>query len=75
MIRPAGVLRDRAPRNGAYLTICVDGRGASGKTTLAECLRSALPGWEVVHGDDYFEPHDDLITWGDFNQPGSTLTS
>jgi uridine kinase len=21
-----------------------------------------------VHGDDYFEPHDDPITWGDFNQ-------
>jgi len=22
----------------------------------------------VVHGDDYFEPHNDAITWGDFNE-------
>ena len=69
VLRPADVLRDCAPNNGSYLTICVDGRGASGKTTLAQFLGAALPGWEVVHGDDYFEPHDDPITWGDFNEP------
>ncbi len=68
MIRLDDVLRDRAPRNGAYPTICVDGRGASGKTTLAQFLLAARPGWNVVHGDDYFEPHDDPITWGDFNE-------
>lgn len=68
VIRLGDALRDRAPKNGAYLTICVDGRGASGKTTLAHFLGAACPGWEVVHGDDYFEPHDDPITWGDFNE-------
>jgi uridine kinase len=59
----------RVPINGAYPTICIDGRGASGKTTLADFLGANLDGFTVVHGDDYFEPHDDPITWGDFNEP------
>ena len=62
------LLTARAPRNGTYLTVCVDGRGGSGKTTLGELLRGSLPGWTVVHGDDYFEPHDDPVTWGGFNE-------
>lgn len=61
-------LQERRPKNGAYPTICVDGRGASGKTTLADFLATRLHGFTVVHGDDYFEPHDDPITWGDFNE-------
>lgn len=68
MIRLGDLLQDRAPKNGAYLTICIDGRGASGKTTLAQFLHAVLTGFELVHGDDYFEPHDDPITWGDFNE-------
>ncbi len=54
------------PRNGAYPTVVVDGRGGSGKTTLAGLLGERLPGYAVIHGDDYFEPHDHPVTWGDF---------
>ncbi len=54
------------PRNGAYPTVVVDGRGGSGKTTLAGVLGQRLDGYAVVHGDDYFEPHDHPVTWGDF---------
>jgi uridine kinase len=57
-----------AATNGSYLTICVDGRGASGKTTLADLLAAQWPDFVVVHGDDYFEPHDDPVIWGDFNE-------
>ncbi|MDA8436280.1 MAG: hypothetical protein M0Z98_09880 [Actinomycetales bacterium] len=68
MIRLEEALRLSSPRNGAYPTICVDGRGASGKTTLAEFLAVHLEGLTVVHGDDYFEPHDGPVTWGRFNE-------
>jgi len=61
-----GLLARALPRNGAYPTVVVDGRGASGKTTLADLLAQRLDGYAVVHGDDYFEPHDHPITWGDF---------
>lgn len=68
VIRLDKALRDHGHRNGAYPTICVDGRGASGKTMLADFLGAHLEGFTVVHGDDYFETHDDPITWGDFNE-------
>jgi uridine kinase len=54
--------------NGSYLTICIDGRGASGKSTLADVLAAQWPDFVVIHGDDYFEARDDPITWGDFNE-------
>lgn len=56
------------PRNGAYPTIVVDGRGASGKSSLGKFLRTTLPGFTVLNGDEYFEPHDDPVTWGAFNE-------
>ena len=62
------LLAANPPRNGEYYTIAIDGRGASGKSNLATWLGSRLDGFAVVHGDDYFEPHDDSITWGDFNE-------
>jgi cytidylate kinase len=62
------LLAARRPRNGAYRTVVVDGRGASGKTTLADLLAPVLAGFDVVHGDDWFEPHQHEITWGDFNE-------
>ncbi|MFN8158374.1 MAG: hypothetical protein U0R68_13230 [Candidatus Nanopelagicales bacterium] len=61
-----GLLARVEPRNAAYPTVVVDGRGASGKTTLADLLADHLDGYAVVHGDDYFEPHDHPVTWGDF---------
>jgi uridine kinase len=56
------------PKNGVYPTICIDGRGASGKSTLANLLAAQWSDFAVIHGDDYFEPHDDPVTWGDFNE-------
>lgn len=57
----------RPPRNGVFHTIAVDGRGGSGKTTLADVLTEVLPGFFVLKGDDYFEPIDHPVSWGDFN--------
>lgn len=56
------------PRNGAYPTIVVDGRGASGKSSFGEFLRTTLPGFSVLNGDEYFEPHEDPVTWGAVNE-------
>jgi hypothetical protein len=49
--------------------VAVDGRGASGKTTLAERIRAAVPGAQVVHTDDIAWAHsrfgwDDLMISG-----------
>jgi uridine kinase len=55
------------PKNGHFFTIAIDGRGGSGKTALVELLRAELPGFIMLNGDDYFEPIDDPIVWGDFN--------
>jgi uridine kinase len=51
------VLRDivRAlPANG-FVLVGIDGRGGSGKTTLAERLAAEVGG-VVVHGDDFYRP-------------------
>jgi uridine kinase len=55
------------PKNGHFFTIAIDGRDGSGKSTFAELLKSKLPGFIVLNGDDYFEPIDDPIVWGKFN--------
>jgi uridine kinase len=62
------MLDRHSPRNAAYSTVCIDGRGGSGKSSLAVYLGTLLSGFSIVHGDDYFEPHDDPITWGDINE-------
>lgn len=56
-------LADRLPRTdiGRTRIIAIDGRSASGKSTLAEDLRAAIPGSAVVHTDDvawYFSMFD-----------------
>jgi uridine kinase len=63
-----GLLASRAPHNAAYPIVVIDGRGASGKSTLATLLLSVLTDVVVVSGDDYFERHDDPVTWGAFNE-------
>ena len=68
MIRLGDLLQDRAPKNGAYLTICIDGRGASGKTALAQFLHASSRGLNLFMETTTSEPHDDPITWGDFNE-------
>lgn len=65
--RIQGLLAARKPKNGRFFTIAIDGRGGSGKSTFAELLKAELSGFVVLNGDDYFEPGDDPIVWGDFN--------
>lgn len=60
-------LATHKPKNGRFFTIVIDGRGGCGKSTLAELLKSKLPDFAVLNGDDYFEPIDDPAVWGDFN--------
>jgi uridine kinase len=55
------------PRNGSFHLVAVDGRGGSGKTTLAAYLRPRLPGFTVLNGDDFFEPVTGELAFGDFN--------
>src|SRR3989344_8431711 len=55
------------PKNGRFFTIAVDGRGGSGKTVFAEYLKKHLPDFVFLNGDDYFEPVEGQIVWGNFN--------
>ena len=68
MIDFGGIQHVAEPSNGAYITIAIDGRGASGKSALAEFLGQKLKEFTVINGDDYFEPHTNKITWGEFNE-------
>lgn len=60
-------LATHQPKNGRFFTIAIDGRGGSGKSTFAELLKAKLPDFVVLNGDDYFEPINDPIVWGEFN--------
>ena len=64
----ADFTRTHTPRNGEFFTIAIDGRGGSGKTSLAKYLEEQLPVVLVMYGDDYFEPVDDPTLWGEFNE-------
>lgn len=61
-------LLERPPKNGRYYTLAVDGRGGSGKTVLASYLGRLLPEFIIINGDDYFEPLENQLSWGDFNE-------
>lgn len=58
----------KAPKNGQYYIVVVDGRGGAGKTTLTEYLSRLLPSFCVLNGDDFFEPDDNTIAFGSFNE-------
>ena len=55
----------------APCVIAIDGRAASGKTTLSEALRIALEG-EVIHMDDFFLPPA-LRSEERFRTPGQNI--
>ncbi|WP_143014711.1 uridine kinase family protein [Glycomyces harbinensis] len=57
----------RSPKNGEFLMVAVDGRGGSGKSTLTDELARHLPGFTIMHGDDYWEPSQDS-EFGWFNE-------
>ena len=60
-------LQTHSPKNSRFFTIAIDGRGGSGKSMFAELCKARLPGFIVLNGDDYFEPINDSIVWGKFN--------
>lgn len=60
-------LLSQKPKNGRFYLVAIDGRGGSGKTELAKHIRKLLPDFMVLNGDDYFEPADDGVIWGRFN--------
>lgn len=60
-------LATHTPKNGKFFMIAIDGRGGSGKSSLVEYLKPILPGFTMLNGDDYFEPVENQVVWGDFN--------
>ena len=59
------------PDNGRVRIIAIDGRAASGKTTLARQLARVL-GAEVIHMDDFFLPVE-LRTDERYREPGGNV--
>jgi uridine kinase len=58
VVRLADVAREvlaGPPRLGAVRLVCIDGRAAAGKSTLAGRLASALGDVQIVHMDDLYE--------------------
>lgn len=56
-------LREEADVHGRPLLVAIDGRGGAGKSTLAERLRTVVPGSAVVHTDD-IAWHHAYFDWG-----------
>lgn len=73
-LRILPVLRALAPlcRDGRQtIVVAIDGRSASGKTTMAQQLAS-VTGAGVIHVDDFFLPPE-LRTGERFSQPGGNV--
>ena len=56
-----GYVRERLAGLAGTRWVGIDGKGASGKTTLAASVAAALPGAVVVHVDDFARPS--VSTW------------
>lgn len=54
-------VRDRLTGLAGTRWVGIDGKGASGKTTLAAAVAEAVPGAVVVHVDDFARPS--VATW------------
>lgn len=61
------LVKEHEPKNNSFYLVAIDGRGGSGKTTFLEYIKTILPGFIFLNGDDYFEPANDGIAWGQFN--------
>lgn len=60
-------LTEHPPKNGKYHKIAIDGRGGSGKSTLSKRIHETFREFILLPGDDYFEPVNDGVVWGYFN--------
>ncbi len=54
-----GAPDDRAPL--AVPVVTIDGYSGSGKSTLAAALACLLPGWQILHLDDWYPGWDGLV--------------
>lgn len=68
MINLEKIIYQKPPKNGRFYIIAVDGRGGAGKTTLTEYISRLLPRFTILNGDDYFEPDDNTVAFGSFNE-------
>lgn len=71
ILEKIGELLDSAPAIPATITVTIDGRCASGKTTMATML-SYITGAGVVHMDDFFLPME-LRTTERLAEPGGNV--
>lgn len=55
-------LPHQSPRSGRPVIVAIDGRGASGKSTLARSIRAASPRSVTVHTDDVAW-HEPFFAW------------
>lgn len=68
MINIRELIESKPPKNGKFYLVAIDGRGASGKSSLLDYLKTRLEGFIFLNFDDYFEPREDSSEWGFLNR-------